>query len=81
MNDDLKNRSVQAAYWLTDIVYLRVNDEHRPGMITGIQVRANDSLLYGVTWRGGSESWHFECELSSEFVPDFGAEPKQWENV
>lgn len=65
-------RTVDSKYWFGDIVYLRVNDDCKPGMITRVTLNAAGSLLYLITWRGGTETGHFECELSGEYVPDYG---------
>lgn len=63
-------RTVDALYWIGDIVFLRVNEERKPGMITRLVI--SGTVVYWVTWRGGSETAHYECELSSEYVPDYG---------
>jgi hypothetical protein len=39
-------------------------------MVTGVNIRPG-GLHYGVTWGSGSESWHYEYELTPEFVADF----------
>jgi hypothetical protein len=65
------SRTIETKYWLGDVVYLRVNDECKPGMVTGVNIRPSGTL-YAVTWRGGSENLHFELELTGEYVPDFG---------
>ena len=66
------NRTISTLYWLGDLVYLRVNDEPKPGMITRVTFAASGSYIFAVTWRGGTETWHFECELTAEYVPDNG---------
>ncbi len=66
------NRTINAKYWLGDIVFLRVNEDQKPGMITRVNLTAAGSISFCVGWRGGNETWHFECELTSEFVPDYG---------
>ena len=42
--------------------------------LTTVNFMASGAFTYGITWRGGSETWHYECELSSEFVPDYGVQ-------
>lgn len=61
----------QTKYTIGDVVYLRVNDERKPGMITIISIRPHGYVLYCVVWRGGSETWHSDFELSTEYVPDW----------
>lgn len=72
MSDATTNRTIQTRYWLGDVVYLRVNGEQIPGMVTRLTMTVSGSVTYGVTWRGGSETWHFDAELTTEYVPDFG---------
>jgi len=56
-------------YTFGDVVYLRVRGEQVRGMVTQITLRSGSSPLYGVTWGSGTESWHYEYELSTEFLP------------
>lgn len=65
------SRTVVSLYWIGDIVFLRVNDERKRGMVTRVNIVAHDAVSYGVTWCGGSETWHYECELTAEYLPDF----------
>lgn len=65
-------RTVDATYWIGDVVFLRVNEERKPGMVTKVSICGGGGVLYAVTWRGGAETYHYECELSSEYVPDYG---------
>lgn len=66
-------RNIETRYWPGDVVYLRVNGECVPGMITRLAIVPNGAHSYAVTWRGANETWHYECELTSEYVPDYGA--------
>jgi len=58
-------------YTFGDVVFLRVSGEKKPGMVTAVSFRPGGSRTYGVTWSGGTESWHHEIELSSEYVPEW----------
>lgn len=71
------NRTINTTYWLGNVVYLRVNDDAVRGMVTSVCITASGAYVYSVTWRGGSETRHYECELTSEYVPDFGVNPAE----
>lgn len=53
-------------------VFLKVRDERVLGMVTGITLRPTGTS-YGVTWGNGSESWHYEFELTKEYAPSYTA--------
>lgn len=72
----MAKRYIETDYWIEDIVYLKVNPERMPGMITGISIKPGGSVIYGVSWGDGSEDFHYACEMSSEFVPDWEQETK-----
>ncbi len=72
-------RTIEALYWLGDVVYLRVNEERKPGMVTCVSVVAHGALCYRVGWRGGADSIHYECELTSEYVPNYDTADSQRE--
>lgn len=55
-------------YGIGDIVFLRVNTQHWPGMVTALVLRP-DGVMIQVTWAGGDVSSHFEMELTDTFVP------------
>ncbi len=69
-DDDIKTWSVKSRFRIGDIVYHRLRDEPRRGMVTGIFVRPT-AVLYYVTWPDGQENCHHEIELTGEFVPCF----------
>ena len=52
-------------YSIGDVVYLRVDDESRAGMITGVLMRLHGYVYY-VTWGDRSETIHMEVELTAE---------------
>ncbi len=62
----------QTPYWIGDIVYLRVADEKRRGMVTGVMFRQGET--YAVTWPDGNEKWHAAIELTSEYIPEWSDE-------
>lgn len=57
---------------MEEIVYMRIASERRPGMVVGLIIRGNQ-LLYEVQFEDRF-TCHYEAELSSEYVPDFGVE-------
>lgn len=68
----MANRTINSNYWLGDVVFLRVNEDRKPGMVTRLTICANGAISYAVTWRGGNETFHYDCELTSEYLPDYG---------
>jgi len=64
------SRIIPLRYDLGDIVYHRLADERRKGMVTGLKIDPGGAMYY-VTWPDHMEHQHFECELSTEFVPDY----------
>lgn len=64
-------RSIDTHYWLGDIVYLRMADEPRRGMIACVLARLGGSFIYDVAWGNAQETRHYAEELSREFVPVF----------
>lgn len=66
----MKTLTVQVAYGLGDIVFLRVAEERIAGMVTSISVRPGH-VIYMVSWDGGLDTYHYEMELTSEFVQSF----------
>jgi hypothetical protein len=59
---------VDHAYGAT--VHLKLRQERMPGMVTGFLVRST-GLVYLIAWGDGSESSHFDVELTDSFTPDF----------
>jgi hypothetical protein len=64
------NRVFYAKHWIGDVVFLRLRGERQPGMVTQVAIRLT-GVLYGVTWGNGTESYHYDIELSLEYVPDY----------
>lgn len=46
----MMQHTINAQFWFGDVVYLKVNDDRRAGMVTRVAVAANDSVTYEVTW-------------------------------
>lgn len=65
----------KSKYGCGDIVFLKVNDDRHPGMVVCVRFSPHGFPLYDVAWRGNSMTPHWECELTQEFVPDFGVLP------
>lgn len=60
-------------YGIGEVVYLRLRDEQKRGMVTRVLFRP-DGVMYETSWADAASSWHYEIELSSEYVPDFARE-------
>lgn len=58
------------AFTLRQTVYRQARAEKVKGKITAISIRPTGTT-FGVTWGTGSESWHYDFELSDEFTPDY----------
>jgi len=58
------------AYWLEDVVFLRIREERKPGMVTAITI-APTGVMFTVRF-DEAESEHYEFELTSEFLPSYG---------
>jgi hypothetical protein len=67
----MKEHIFESAFGLSDVVFLRCRDEPMRGMITAVTFKSSGLPLYAVTWGSGSETWHYECEISAEYVPVF----------
>lgn len=57
-------RTICPAFWFGDVVYLKVDEDHACGMVTGLIVSPNDSYLFVVSWADGQDSKHYDFELS-----------------
>jgi hypothetical protein len=60
-----------------ELLYLRTAKERRPGMVIKIFFMPDQrpgQALYEISWGNATNSIHFECELTREFVPDFNAD-------
>lgn len=73
MNPHAPERTVRAVYWFGDVVFLRVAEERSKGMIVGANFRPGGGLTYLVQW-DGAETYHYEIELTREYLPDFGSD-------
>jgi hypothetical protein len=72
LNSALERSLPNAAYGFGDTVYLRMRSEQVRGMITGINIWPG-GFAYNVTWANGTETRHYEMELTAEFVADYTA--------
>lgn len=70
MSGEIVARNLCTRFWLQDVVYLRTCETKLPGMITAVHVRPN-GVSYAVTWGSGGESFHYDFELSTVFVPEW----------
>ncbi len=70
MTNEPKSGVILFYYVIGDVVYHRLADERRRGIVTGILVRPTGQS-YLVTWPDQGETAHYAFELSTEFVPDF----------
>jgi hypothetical protein len=59
-------------YQIGDVIYLRVRDDALRGMITSITLTPG-CPIYFIKWGDGSSSTHYEIEITTEYIPDFGA--------
>jgi hypothetical protein len=47
------------------IVYLKTDTEQAPRIVTGITLRPQGTIVYGLT-HNTAETWHYAIEISSE---------------
>ena len=62
--------TVEVAFEIGDVVFLRMREERLGGLVTRFMV-GRGGVTYAVTWGNGSETWHYAFELSIEHIPDF----------
>lgn len=60
-----KPRTICPTYWFGDVVYLRVDVDGTPGMVTRLVVLPNDTYVYTISWPEATDSGHYDFELSS----------------
>jgi hypothetical protein len=65
-------KRVSFTHSIGDIVYHRLAAEREPGLVTGLFVRPG-CCGYNVTWPDCVERTHYEMELTTEYLPDYGA--------
>jgi len=60
-------------YDIGNVVFLRVASEKKRGMITRLMVsgKNSDTIEYNVGWGNNNYGWHYEGELTDEYLPDF----------
>lgn len=64
---------VESEFWVKDIVFLKVNAERDPGMITAVQLCADGGMWFQVDFASGRKSC-YGCELTKDFIPVFESE-------
>lgn len=70
---DTKTITLNVAFSLGEVVYLRCAKDCLPGMITLLLVR-HGRIIYGVTWGDSrQETTHDAFELTSEYLPSWEA--------
>jgi hypothetical protein len=69
--DDVKAVTIYVKYRLEDVVYLKLAASKTPGMVIGFNVRPGGTA-YVISWPDGSTTDHYGCELTSEYIPDYG---------
>ncbi len=68
----MTKRTIESAYWIGDVVYLRVADEPLRGMITQVMFAGDNSQAsYNVYWGDKSSTWNFGMELTTEYIPEY----------
>lgn len=62
---------IEVDFAFGETVYRKVEDDRRPGMITGYTVRPYGHVIYRVTWQGGNEDACYGMELTREYTPSY----------
>lgn len=52
-------------YEIEQIVYLKLDNEQKPRIVSGLTLRPFNSVTYGLT-EGTQETWHYGFEISKE---------------
>jgi hypothetical protein len=77
MSDNL--RRFNARFWFGDVVYLRMDKAHEPGIVTRINLEADDRMQprveYGIVWGSAACSYHQEYLLTDS--PHFNLEHEE----
>lgn len=62
---------IATKYAIGDTVYMRLTQEKFAGLIVSILIEPNCSISYRVAWENRIQSYHYEIELTSTYIPDF----------
>ncbi len=62
--------TVEVAFEIGDVVFLRMREERIGGLVTRFAVGAG-GVTYAVAWGTGQETWHYALELSVEHIPNY----------
>jgi len=68
--DDIRTWTVRSRFKCGDIVYHKMATEAEKGMVVGLMLRETH-VSYWVSWSDRTETHHFDCELTSEFIQDY----------
>jgi hypothetical protein len=60
-------------YWFGDVVFLKVESDRKPGIVTGVWFHESGRSGCAVTW-SDCMSDHFDYELTDTFIPDYVGE-------
>lgn len=55
------------------VVYLRTREDRVKGFVTGYSVAPGGNTVW-VSWPDTTETKHYDFELTTEYVPDFGGD-------
>ncbi len=67
-------RQFLSEFGIGEPVYLRASEERDPGFVTAISFRGTGAS-YEITWGNAERTWHFDFELTREYVPNWGSVP------
>jgi len=71
--DDIKSVTIYVKFRVGDIVYIKTNTNRWPGMLLGYDIRPTGTT-YLVGWPDNTSSYHYDIELTKEFIKDFSSE-------
>jgi hypothetical protein len=66
---------IHPEFELGEVVYLRVGEEDRRGMVTCYRVTADGGMVYGISWGDRQDREHYAVELSR--VPTYAGVPNE----
>lgn len=58
--------TIDNGYDIGEIIYLRTDPDQSPRVITGIKIRANNTVIYMISLGATAETEHYEFEISEE---------------
>jgi hypothetical protein len=63
--------TIEHAHDFGDTVYRKNARERDAGIVTGLVLSVNGSLTYRIAWEDGHDGFHFEIELTDQYVEDY----------